>query len=72
MVERDLVSEAQLQEALEKQKEVLKPIGEILVEMEIIEEARLAHALAEALQLFIDHELVDDCVAWPIRICDHG
>ena len=55
MVERDLVSEAQLQEALEKQKEVLKPIGEILVEMEIIEEARLAHALADQLNIpFID------------------
>lgn len=51
MLERGLVSKAQLDDALAKQKEVLKPLGEILIEMNILEESRLAHALADQLNI---------------------
>ena len=51
LLERGLVSDSQLKMALEKQAEVLKPLGEILIEMKILEESRLAHALADQLNI---------------------
>jgi flagellar biosynthesis protein FlhG len=51
LVERGLVSDEQLKAALEKQAEVLKPLGEILIEMNILVESRLAHALADQLNI---------------------
>ena len=51
MLERGLVSKAQLDIALAQQKELLKPLGEILIEMNILEESRLAHALADQLNI---------------------
>lgn len=55
LLERGLVSKAQLDAALLKQKEVLKPLGEILIEMKILDEARLAQALADQLNIpFVD------------------
>lgn len=51
LLERGLVSDAQLQAALERQAEVSKPLGEILIEMNILEESRLAHALADQLNI---------------------
>ncbi len=55
MLERGLISEEQLEKALLNQRESLKPLGEILVELKYIEEAKLAHVLAEQLDIaYID------------------
>jgi flagellar biosynthesis protein FlhG len=51
LLERGFVSKQQLDEALAKQKEVLKPLGEIMVEMKLLDEAKLAHALADQLNI---------------------
>ena len=49
LVERSLISQEELDRALARQKEVLKPLGEVLLELKILDEARLAHALADQL-----------------------
>lgn len=51
LVERCLISQEQLNRALAKQQEVLKPLGEVLIDMKILDEARLAHALADQLDI---------------------
>ncbi len=49
LVERGLITTQQLGQALVKQKELLKPLGEVFVEMKMLDESRLAHALADQL-----------------------
>jgi len=51
LLDRGLISRQQLDEALARQKEVLRPLGEILIEMKMLEEANLAHALADQLNI---------------------
>ena len=51
MLERGLISEQQLEEALLKQKETRKPLGEVLVDTGLIEEGKLAYVLAEQLDI---------------------
>jgi len=51
LLERGLITEQQLEEALQKQKEMQKPLGELLVDMGLIEEGKLAHILAEQLDI---------------------
>ena len=51
LMERGFISQQQLDEALAKQKEDLKPLGEIMVEMKLLDEAKLAHALSDQLNI---------------------
>jgi flagellar biosynthesis protein FlhG len=51
LVEHALITQQELESALVKQKEMLKPLGEVLLEMKLLDEARLAHALAEQLSI---------------------
>jgi flagellar biosynthesis protein FlhG len=51
LLERGYITSNQLEEALQKQKETLKPLGEVMVEMGFIEEGKLAHVLAEQLDI---------------------
>lgn len=51
LVERSLISQEELFRALAKQKETLKPLGEVLIDLKILDEARLAHALADQLNI---------------------
>ena len=55
LLERGFITQQQLDLALTKQKDLLKPLGEILIDLGILKEARLAHALAEQLNIpYID------------------
>jgi len=51
LLEKGLISQKQLDDALAKQREVLKPLGEVLLDMKALDEARLAHALADQLTI---------------------
>ena len=50
LIQENLLTEAQLLEALERQKIVKKKLGEILLDMKVITERELLQTLAEALQ----------------------
>lgn len=55
LLERGIVTQDQLNAALTKQEEVVKPLGEVLLDMKILDEAHLAHALADQLNIpFVD------------------
>ena len=55
LLERGFITQQQLDLALTKQKDLLKPLGEILIDLGILKEARLAYALAEQLNIpYID------------------
>lgn len=47
LLERDVVTAKQLEEALKIQEMILKPIGKILIDMEVTTEEQIAEALAE-------------------------
>jgi type IV pilus assembly protein PilB len=47
LLERNVVTEKQLEEALKIQEMILKPIGRILIDMEVTTEEQIAEALAE-------------------------
>jgi flagellar biosynthesis protein FlhG len=49
LLERGYITEEQLKEALEKQKKISKPLGEVMVDLQFVEEQKLAHVLAEQL-----------------------
>jgi flagellar biosynthesis protein FlhG len=51
LLERGLISQQQLDRSLAKQQEILKPLGEVLLDLKILDETKLAHALAEQLQI---------------------
>ncbi len=55
LLERGLVSEEQLEEAVTKQEKTLKPLGGILLDMKVLTEAELVHVLADQLEIrFVD------------------
>jgi flagellar biosynthesis protein FlhG len=51
LVERRIITAEDLGKALARQKESLRPLGEVLLELKILDEARLAHALADQLEI---------------------
>ncbi|RJP22546.1 MAG: hypothetical protein C4520_08035 [Candidatus Abyssobacteria bacterium SURF_5] len=51
LVEHSIITHEELEKALARQKESLKPLGEVLLELRILDEARLAHALADQLSI---------------------
>jgi len=50
-MERSLITQEELNLALAKQKELLKPLGEVLIDLKILDEAKMAHALADQLDI---------------------
>lgn len=50
LVEEQLITEAQLQEALDRQKTVRKKLGQILIDMRLITETEMLHTLSRKLK----------------------
>jgi len=49
LIERELISQAQLKQALAKQKETKEPLGQVLIQMRILDESQLRMILSEQL-----------------------